>query len=301
MKIFIDTAELKEIKEAYSWGIVDGVTTNPSLIKKAVDARKKIDLEGYLKEILGIVDGPVSLEVIGLTYEEMVEEGKYLNDKFNPINDNVAIKIPINTYTAENSGTKYAGLKAIEELSQEGIPVNTTLIMKPEQAVLAAKAGASYVSPFAGRIDDYIRRKAGLERGNDYKKGAHHDPAMMKTARELSAQPLQDNLSGESLKETYMNENHRELIEKTMDDGIKSGAEAVHSIRVIFDNYDFDTEILAASMRNSWQVREVAEAGADIATLPFTVIEEMLEHFKTQEGIVSFSKDVVSEYEEMFQ
>ncbi|MBS3812641.1 transaldolase, partial [Candidatus Bipolaricaulota bacterium] len=156
MKIFIDTAELTEIKEAYSWGIVDGVTTNPSLIKKAVDARDRVNLEEYIEEILRTVDGPVSLEVIGLTSDDMIEEGKYLYDKFNSVNDNVVIKIPINTSTEGGESENYAGLKAISELSSQGIPVNTTLIMKPEQALLAAKAGAHYVSPFAGRIDDYI-------------------------------------------------------------------------------------------------------------------------------------------------
>lgn len=300
MKIFIDTAELDEIKEAYSWGIVDGVTTNPSLIKKAVDAREDINLEEYIEEILQTVDGPVSLEVIGLTYKDMVKEGKYLYDRFNSINDNVAVKIPINTRAEGTSDEPYAGLKAIKELSADGISVNTTLIMKPEQALLAAKAGADYVSPFAGRIDDYIRSNLGLVRGEDYQKSAHHDSSLMDRALELSAKSLASECSGESLSEVYFDSQYRELREKARDQGIRSGVDLVRFIKEIFDHYSFDTQILAASMRNSRQVREVAEVGADIGTLPFAVIREMLDHYKTEQGIISFSEDVVPEYKGIF-
>ncbi len=301
MKIFIDTAELTEIKEAYSWGIVDGVTTNPSLIKKAVDARDEIHLEEYIEEILRTVDGPVSLEVIGLRAEEMIEEGVFLYERFNPVNDNVVVKIPINTRTKDGQSKKYDGLKAIKKLSSAGIPVNTTLIMKPEQALLAAKAGAAYVSPFAGRIDDYIRSNVGLVRGEDYDKGAHHDPSLMDEAIVLAKRPFEDGLFGETLEEIYSDERLKDLRSSARDEGIRSGAEAVRSIKNIFDNYDFDTEVLAASMRNSRQVREVAEAGAEVATLPFTVIEEMLGHYKTEKGILAFSEDVVPEYKGIFE
>ena len=148
MKIFIDTAKLDEIKEACSWGIVDGVTTNPSLIKKAVDELKarneKIEMEAYIKQICETVgEGkPVSLEVISLTRGKMIEEAEILYHKFNRIAGNVVIKIPINTCDGEDTTSDYDGLKVISELSGKDIPVNVTLIMSSEQALLAAKAGA---------------------------------------------------------------------------------------------------------------------------------------------------------------
>ncbi|MCS7181331.1 MAG: transaldolase, partial [bacterium] len=170
MKIFIDTAKIDEIQEAFSWGIIDGVTTNPSLIKSALDELKnkgeKIDIETYIKNILEIAKGfPVSLEVIGSNFEEMYKEAKILYEKFNKISNNVVIKIPINPSLGEKGN--YDGLKTIYKLSKDGIPVNVTLIMKVEQAILASKAGAKYVSPFAGRIDDYLRNKI---KWNDFKK-----------------------------------------------------------------------------------------------------------------------------------
>lgn len=156
MDIFVDTADIKEIKEAESWGILDGVTTNPSLIKKAVESNDgDISLEDHIKEILKTVDGPVSLEVAGSNHDEMVKEATVLYEKFNPINKNVVIKIPVNTSMEENEDN-FEGIKAIKSLSERGIPVNCTLVMSPNQALMAAKAGAAYVSPFLGRIDDYI-------------------------------------------------------------------------------------------------------------------------------------------------
>lgn len=300
MKIFIDTAEIKEIREAYSWGIVDGVTTNPSLIKQAVEARDEVELEEYIEEICRVVDGPVSLEVIGLTHAEMVEEAKLLYEKFNPVNDNVVVKIPINTSLNDDSQSDYEGLKALSELSDEGIPTNTTLIMKPEQALLAAKAGAKFVSPFAGRIDDYIRSKIGLERREDYTKGDYHDAEFLETAFQIRSQPRFNELTGESLDSVYFDEQLRDMESSVHDQGIRSGVDLVRSIEEIFSNYEFDTQILAASMRNSRQVREVAEVGADIGTIPFKVIKEMMGHYKTERGIKSFSDDVVPEYEEIF-
>ena len=301
MKIFVDTAELDEIKEANSWGVLDGVTTNPSLIKKAVKKRENIDMEEYIKEICNAVDGPVSLEVIGLTREEMVDQGEMLYDKFNPVNDNVVVKIPINTSSPESTNVdQYEGLKALRDLSSKGIPTNTTLIMKPEQALLAAKAGTQYVSPFAGRIDDFIRSNVGLTRGEDYPKSAYHDADWMRQASYLKLKPRYDDLEGKDLPGIYFDEEVNRVKESVSDEGVYSGVTVVSSIKRIFSNYGFDTSVLAASLRNSRQVREVAEVGADVSTIPFHVLEEMIDHYKTEQGIVSFSSDVVEEYEGIF-
>ena len=157
MNIFIDTADIAEIREACSWGIVDGLTTNPSLIRKAVDARKqdRIDMESYIEEICSTVDGPVSLEVISLSVDAMIEEAVKLHRRFYPIRSNVVIKIPVNTSDEPGASPGFEGLKAIRTLAERGIDVNATLIMTVEQALLCAKAGARYVSPFLGRVDDY--------------------------------------------------------------------------------------------------------------------------------------------------
>ncbi|MBS3765097.1 transaldolase [Candidatus Bipolaricaulota bacterium] len=300
MKIFVDSAQIEEIKEAESWGILDGVTTNPSLIKAAVRDRDGIEMEEYIKEICRAVDGPVSLEVIGLDAEEMVEQARLLYERFNPVNDNVVVKIPVNTSSEESGGGSYEGLKAIKALSEEGIPTNTTLVMKPEQALMAAKAGTQYVSPFAGRIDDFIRSNVGLTRGEDYPKGDYHDSDWLQHASYLNLRPRYEELEGEELPDIYSDDQVEEAREKVKDAGIPSGAAVVSSIKRIFANYNFDTEVLAASLRNSRQVREVAEAGSDVATVPFQVMKEMVDHHKTAEGIVSFSEDVVEEYENIF-
>jgi transaldolase len=256
MKIFIDTASLKEIKEAISWGIVDGITTNPSLIRKAVESEAKgMKLEDYITEILRVAgeDRPVSLEVMSVKSEDMIREAEILYDKFNHIADNVIIKVPINTYAGY-----YEGLKTIKRLSEEGIPVNCTLIMTPEQALLAAKAGARYVSPFAGRIDDYIRTaKLGLKAGKDFQKGDYYP---------WDGMDVDDN-------------------------GIRSGVDLVEKTVMILENYDYNTEVIASSIRNARQVREVAMIGTHIATIPFKVLEGMLLHPKTEEGVKRFSED----------
>ncbi len=300
MKVFVDTAELDEIKEANSWGILDGVTTNPSLIKKAVENRSNVDMKEYIREICRTVEGPISLEVIGLTAEEMVEQAEFLYEEFNPVNDNVVVKIPVNTNSSRSSSGDYEGLKALNKLSGKGIPTNTTLIMKPEQALLAAKAGTQYVSPFAGRIDDFIRSKVGLTRGEDYPKSAYHDSDWLKHSSYITLKDRYDYLEGDGLEDIFSDEEVAEVREKISDAGISSGAEAVASIKQIYSNYDYDTEVLAASLRNSRQVREVAEAGADVATIPFKVMGKMIGHHKTEQGIISFSEDVVDEYEEIF-
>jgi transaldolase len=208
MKIFIDTANLKEIREAQAMGILDGVTTNPSLLSK--ETGNYVD---NLKEICSIVKGPVSAEVVKLRFEEMVEEGRALAK----IADNIIVKVPIN----------WEGLKVIRKLSSEGIRVNVTLIFSPNQALLAAKAGAAYVSPFIGRLDDISQE----------------------------------------------------------------GMELIHQIVAIFDNYEYETEVLAASIRHPVHVVQAALAGADIATLPYNILDKLLNHPLTDLGADKFRKD----------
>jgi transaldolase len=273
MKIFIDTAKLSEIKEAISWGVVDGVTTNPSLIRKAVEeekrARVEVDIKDYIAQICKVAGKgkPVSLEVLSDEAEKMIEEAQILYQKFNPIAKNVVIKIPINTYTS-GEANDYEGLRAITALSKKGISVNATLVMTPEQALLAAKAGASYVSPFAGRIDDYLRECAGKKIGKDFQKGDYYY----------------------KFGEGGMNYK-----------GIVSGVDCLGKTVQIFKNYHFNTEIIAASIRNAQQAREVAELGCHIATVPFEVLQEMLKHPKTEEGVKNFYRDAIeAKYEEIF-
>jgi transaldolase len=281
MKIFIDTAKLNEIKEANSWGIIDGVTTNPSLIKKALDYErengKKIDIVKYINKICKTVGPgkPVSLEVISLTAEKMIDEAILLYKKFNPVAKNVVIKMPINTYKGN-----FEGLKAIKELSNKGIPTNATLIMAPEQALLAAKVGARYASPFAGRVDDYIREKFGIK----FEKGDYFDSNLLKKKVQSS---IDLNV-------------HNSKKDLTKNKGIWGGVYLVKKIMKIYLNYNFKTEVIAASIRNEQQAREMAELGVDIATIPFEVIKKMLKHYKTREGIKKFSEDVVQEYRDLF-
>jgi fructose-6-phosphate aldolase len=208
MKIFLDTANIDEIKEGASWGIVDGVTTNPSLI-----AKEKRDFKQVVKEICDIVDGPISAEVISEDSEGMISEAKELVK----IHKNIVIKIPM---TVE-------GLKAVSKLSKEGIKTNVTLIFSPNQALLAAKAGATYVSPFLGRLDD------------------------------VGSQ----------------------------------GMDLVRTIVEIFFNYDYDTEVIAASIRHPLHVVDAALAGAHIATIPMKVLQQMVKHPLTDKGIESFMND----------
>ena len=208
MKIFIDTANLDQIKEINSWGIVDGVTTNPSLI-----AKEGVDVKTRIKEIAEIVDGPISAEAMSMTADEMVKEGRELAK----IHPNVVIKLPMCIET----------LKATSKLREEGIRVNVTLIFSAQQALLAAKAGAAYVSPFVGRLDDI----------GEY------------------------------------------------------GTDIISNIVQIYSNYDFDTEIIASSIRHPVHVLDVSLAGCDIATIPYDVLKKMVSHPKTDEGIQKFIAD----------
>ncbi|MCI9527961.1 MAG: fructose-6-phosphate aldolase [Lachnospiraceae bacterium] len=210
MKLFIDTANVDDIRKANDMGVICGVTTNPSLI-----AKEGRDFGEVIKEITTIVDGPISGEVKATTVdaEGMIKEGREIAK----IHPNMIVKIPM---TVE-------GLKAVKVLSAEGIKTNVTLIFAANQALLAARAGATYVSPFLGRLDDV-------------------------------------NQSGISL---------------------------IEDIVAIFSNYDIQTEIIAASIRTTVHVTECALAGADIATVPYSIIEQMTKHPMTDQGIAKFQKD----------
>ncbi|MBI4633938.1 MAG: fructose-6-phosphate aldolase [Deltaproteobacteria bacterium] len=208
MKFFIDTANIEEIRKGLKLGMVDGVTTNPSLV-----AKEKAGFDDLIREILAVVDGPVSLEVISLEAGGMLEEGR----KLAKLGEQVVVKVPMTT----------EGLKATKIFAEEGIRVNQTLVFSPLQALMAAKAGAAYVSPFVGRLDDIS-----------------HD-----------------------------------------------GMELVEQIITIFDNYDFDTEIIVASVRHPRHVLDAALMGADIATIPFKVIAQLAQHPLTDKGIEMFLAD----------
>lgn len=269
MKIFIDSAKIEEIKKVKEWGMLDGVTTNPSLIKNAVDElkkeNKKLDIEKYIKEILKVAGKkPVSLEVLGLDFKEMVKEGIRIYRIFNSVSGNVYIKIPINTCMTNSCDDSSDGIRAIKALSDKEIPVNCTLVFTPEQALLAAKAGAKFVSPFVGREDDYIREVNRIKFGKE------------------------DYFPAKGIKKT----------KKTLsDNGIVSGVDLIAECRKVFDMQKVKgCEILAASIRNPRQFREVVLAGADIVTLPFSVLGDLLNHPKSSEGMKNFTRDIVPEY-----
>jgi len=269
MKIFIDSADIDEIREAYSGGVLDGVTTNPSLIKKATDKRPGLNMKEYINKILTIAEGtPVSLEILATSYLEMIKEGNRIYQIFNPVAENVVIKVPVNPSLQKEPS--YDGIKAIKELTDQGIPVNATLIFTPEQALLAAKAGAVFVSPFAGRVDDFIRN--------------NHEIKYDKTDY-FPASGWKNESTGKDME----------------DKGIVSGIDLVSQCVEIFREFDLQSEVLAASLRNPRQVREAALVGADIATLPFPVIKSLLYHFKTREGMENFIRDIVPEYAALFK
>lgn len=209
MKFFVDSAEIDQIAELNDLGMVDGVTTNPSLIKKSGR-----DIVEVTKEICSIVSGPVSAEVTATEADKMIEEGRKLGE----IADNIAVKVPLT----------WDGLKACKMLSGEGQMVNVTLCFSANQALLAAKAGATFVSPFIGRLDDI-------------------------------------NLDGMDL---------------------------IEDIRVIYDNYGFETQILAASIRTANHVLESARIGADVMTAPPAVIKSLANHPLTDKGLAAFLADI---------
>jgi transaldolase len=208
MKLFIDTANLQQISEANELGLIDGVTTNPTLL-----AKEGKDFKELLIEISQLVKGPVSAEVVSLESEGMVREGRTLAK----INDNIIVKVPI---TLE-------GLKAVRGLKAEGIATNVTLVFSANQALLAAKAGAAFVSPFVGRLDDI----------------------------------------------SYV------------------GLEVVEQILAVFENYDLESEVLVASVRNPTHVLQAALTGADAATIPYPVLLQLVKHPLTDLGIERFLAD----------
>jgi transaldolase len=208
MKFFIDTANVDEIREACSWGVIEGVTTNPSLI-----AKEGREFQELVQEICSIVNGPISVEAVSMEAEGIIREARALAE----ISSNVVIKIPMTT----------EGLKATKRLKQENIATNMTLVFSPSQALLAAKAGARYISPFVGRLDDISH----------------------------------------------------------------IGMESVEQILNIYQNYDFPTEVIVASIRNPLHVVDAALMGAHIATVPFKVIEQLVKHPLTDIGIDRFLSD----------
>jgi transaldolase len=208
MEFFIDTGDLNEIKTAYAWGFVDGVTTNPSLVAKTGKSQKDL-----IREIAEIVNGPISAEVIATDAPGMIKEGEELAK----IHKNVVIKLPM---------TK-DGMIACKHFSKNNIKTNVTLVFSANQALLAAKNGATYVSPFVGRLDDVGQ----------------------------------------------------------------TGMDLIQEIRVIFNNYNYETKILAASLRHSTHVKDCAMVGADVATLPFKVIEGLFNHPLTKNGLDQFLAD----------
>jgi transaldolase len=208
MKFFIDTANIAEIKEAASLGILDGVTTNPSLVSKEGKDFKKL-----LMEILAIVDGPVSAEVISTDYNGIIKEAK----EYSKMHKNIVVKVPLIK----------EGLKAVKTLSDEGIKTNVTLCFSPSQALLAAKAGATYISPFVGRLDDISQ----------------------------------------------------------------SGMELISQIVQIYKNYDYETQVLVASIRHPLHLVDAALIGADVCTMPFNVIEKLFNHPLTDLGLDKFLSD----------
>ena len=208
MKFFIDTANVEEIRTACEWGIVAGVTTNPSLVSKEGGS-----FEDILRQICELVDGPISAEVVGLTADDMVPEARVLAK----IHENIVIKVPLFP----------EGLKAISRLSMEGISTNCTLIFSPNQALMAANAGATFVSPFVGRLDDI---------GHD-------------------------------------------------------GMQVVRDTVFIFETFGIETEVIAASIRHPQHVTDSAQAGSDIATIPFSVLEKMMKHPLTDKGMQKFLDD----------
>ena len=208
MKFFVDTAEIADIKELADTGLLDGVTTNPSLIKKS--GRDFIEV---VKEIAAICPGPISAEVVALDHDGMMREAETLRK----LADNIAIKVPLTI----------DGLKTCKKLTGDGTMVNVTLCLSANQALLAAKAGASFISPFVGRLDDI-------------------------------SQP---------------------------------GIELIADIRLIYDNYDFPTQILVASVRNPIHILESAKIGADVMTAPPAIIKQLFNHPLTENGIAAFLKD----------
>ena len=282
MQLYIDSSDIDEISDILSSGMSSGVTTNPSLLKNALEKHKVDNLEQYIKAILKLIgkETKISLQVSGRdpSADAMIKEGRKLWDKFSRINNNAVIKIPVNPSCDEKSEYFGHGLRAIRVLSSEDVPVNVTVIERVEQAVLAAYAGARYVSPFVGRIDDFIRANLGVK----FEKGDY-----------FSANGV--SINGVLVDDCYGNHSGLHLLERIIDEFDKRG---------LFGN----TKILAASVRNIEQVKEIWKLGPDITTLPYHVFKEymgeirkMLEHPKTWEGARKFRDDVPEEYSRLLE
>ncbi len=297
MLIFVDTAKLSEIREAVGWGIIDGVTTNPTLLRAAIEEEGSRSLDAHVREICRLAGRgrPVSLEVMSNDSKSMTEEAKILYKKFNPVAKNVVIKIPVNPSMGE--GGECGGLETIAALRRAGIRTNATLVMTPEQALLAAKAGATYVSPFAGRVDDFIRANLGIPFG----KYDYFDFSLVSEVARGKLSKYLGEWNGE-ISGAYGDGEIKKLLDPGGNEGVRSGVELVRKIVQIFRTYHIKTKIIASSLRHPRQVREVAEAGADVATVPISVIRKMLEHPKTKEGVRKFWEDAVkAKYEELFK
>lgn len=208
MKFFVDSADINEIRPVVEWGMCDGVTTNPSLVAKTGKPLAQV-----IQEITELVDGPISIEATALDYAGLMKEARQIA----ALHDNLVVKIPM---------TK-DGIRATRACADEGIPVNVTLVFSASQALLAAKAGAAFVSPFIGRLDDVS----------------------------------------------------------------EPGMQLIEDIQAIYSNYDFDTELLVASIRHPLHVVEAARLGADVATIPFSVLDKLFDHPLTDLGLAKFLKD----------
>ena len=208
MKFFVDTADIEQIKEVVAWGICDGVTTNPSLV-----AQTGKPLSQVVEEICEVVDGPISVEVTELTYDGMMKQARV----FAAIKDNIVVKLPL---------TK-AGIQSTKTCTEEGIKTNVTLCFSAAQALLAAKAGATYISPFIGRLDDCSNE----------------------------------------------------------------GMAIIDDITTIYENYDFETQVLVASIRHPMHVVEAARLGAHVSTIPFAVLDKLFKHPLTDSGLARFMSD----------
>jgi len=265
-RIFADSAIRGEIEPLFRAGIINGITTNPSLLKKA-GANSWDHAKGIMRDLCTLLRPfPVSLELTELTEEEMVKQASELAE----LGDNSVIKVPIGGYRAINpSADPFTGLKVIRRLWERGIKVNTTLIFNTTQALWAANAGASYVSPFLGRLADYAYKHDKPERktGNalywvEDHKNAKLDQAVYNTEYVASGGPLKD-----------------------------AGARLIFEIATVFANYQITTEVLAASIRNPVQLPECVLAGADILTVPAPVLATVADHPLSDEGMKSFVED----------
>lgn len=284
MQIYLDSAKLDEIKRLSSFGLIHGVTTNPSLIKKAAESMPgKPDLEDYIREIIKTSPGPVSLEVISKDAKSMYEEAIKIKEKFGKHNKNVVVKIPVCTIEDMAEENWCAGLSVIKSLALQDVTVNATLILSPGQALLAANAGAAYVSPFAGRLDDYLWKK------------------MTNGDREKSAYYPKEGIKPQGMAVTHYDEDWSYQGPIRDDYGSFSGVNLVERIVNILKKSNSKCKVLAASIRNHKQLVEMAEVGADIATADYNTIFSVVKHPITCEGIKSFANDTIEEYKRIFK